>query len=155
MAEYLRVARLYLLLLTIFTVGRWIQGVAGTPYERGHQVFSIVILTILSSLYYGAFCRRWRGYRLSQAAALGLLLGLTSQMVIFAATVLSYSLDVDTYFRNPRALNVEAPIGMGAAALIRLGGLVANAVSTSIIGMLGWAMGGLLPDDKPPTPPSS
>jgi hypothetical protein len=152
MAEYFRVARLYMLLLAIFTVGRWIQGVAGTPYERGHQVFSIVTLTILSSLYYGAFCRRWRGYRLSQAAVLGLLLGLMSQVVIFAATVLSYALDIQTYFRNPRALNVEVPIGLGAAVVTRLGGLVANSTSTSIVGMLGWAMGGLLPEDKPAGP---
>jgi hypothetical protein len=152
MAEYLRVARLYLLLLAIFTVGRWIQGVAGTPYERGHQVFSIVTLTILSSVYYGAFCRRWRGYRLFQAAVLGLLLGLMSQVVIFTATVLSYTLDIDTYFRAPRALNVEVPIALGPAVVIRLGGLVTNSVSTSIIGMLGWAMGGLLPDDKPVKP---
>lgn len=152
MAEYFRIARLYMLLLAIFTVGRWIQGVAGTPYERGHQVFSIVTLTILSSLYYGAFCRRWRGYRLFQAAVLGLLLGLMSQVVIFAATLLSYGLDIDTYFRNPRALNVDAPIGLGAAMATRLGGLVANSVSTSIVGMLGWAMGGLLPEDKSPGP---
>lgn len=151
MPEYLRVARLYFLLLAIFTVGRWMQGVAGTPYERGHQVFSIVILTMLSSLYYGAFCRRWRGYRLAQAAVLGLLLGLTSQVVIFAATVLSYALGVETYFRAPRALNVDAPIGLGPAVVARLGGLVANSVFTSIAGALGWAMGGLLPDDKPPS----
>lgn len=148
MAEYLRVFRLYWLLLTIFTVGRWIQGVAGTPYEKGHQVFSIVTLTILSSVYYGAFCRRWRGFRLSQAAVMGLLLGLTSQVVIFSATVLSYALDIQTYFRYPRALNVDAPIGLGAAVLVRTGGLVANSVTASIAGALGWAMGGLLPEDK-------
>lgn len=153
MVEYLRVARLYLLLLAIFTVGRWIQGVAGTPYERGHQVFSIVTLTILSSLYYGAFCRRWRGYRLFQAAILGLLLGLTSQVVIFSATVLSYTLGIETYFKAPRALNVEAPIALGEAILRRLAGLGTNSVSSSIVGMLGWAMGGLLPEDKPPASP--
>lgn len=152
MAEYFRVARLYMLLLAIFTVGRWIQGVVGTPYERGHQVFSIVILTVLSSLYYGAFCRRWRGYRLPQAAVLGLLLGLMSQVVIFGATVLSYALDIQTYFRYPRALNVEAPISLGAAVVVRLNGLVVNSVFASIIGALGWAMGGLLPEDKSPGP---
>src|SRR5262245_38640912 len=120
MAEYVRVARLYFLLLAIFTVGRWIQGVAGTPYERGHQVFSIVILPVLSSVYYGAFFRRWRGYRLTQAIVIGLLLGLVSQLVIFSATVLSYVLGIDTYFRHPRALNVEAPIGLAEAASRRL-----------------------------------
>lgn len=157
MAEYLRVTRLYLLLLAVFTVGRWLQGVVGTtptPYEKGHQVFSIVILTILSSVYYGAFCRRWRGYRLAQAAVLGLLLGLASQVVILAATVLSYALGIETYFRHPRALNLDAPVGLGEAVVIRLGGLVANSVFTGIAGALGWAMGGLLPEDKPVAPRS-
>jgi len=148
MAEHLKVARLYMLLLAIFAVGRWLQGtVAHIPYERGHQVFSIVTLTALSSVYYGAFCRRWRGYRLGQAAVLGLLLGLMSQLVIFASTFLSYALDLDSYFRAPRALNVEAPIGMAAAMGIRAGGLVANSITASIAGALGWAMGGLLPQE--------
>lgn len=153
MAEHLRVARLYMLLLAIFTVGRWLQGtVVKTPYERGHQVFSIVILTILSALYYGAFCRRWRGYRLGQAAMLGLLLGLMSQVVIFLATFLSYVLDVDTYFRAPRALNVELPIGMADAMLNRAGGLVVNSINAGIAGALGWAMGALLPEDGARSP---
>src|SRR5262245_32056387 len=119
MAEYVRVGRLYFLLLAIFAAGRWIQGVAGTPYERGHQVFSIVILTFLAAMYYRAFCRRWRGYRLSQAAIQGLLFGFVSQVVIFTATVLSYALDVQTYFRHPRALNLEEPVGLAAAVVIR------------------------------------
>jgi len=153
MAEHLRLARPYMLLLAIFAVGRWLQGtVAHTPYERGHQVFSIVILTVLSSVYYGAFCRRWRGYRLAQAAVLGLLLGLMSQVVIFAATFLSYALDIDTYFRAPRALNVEAPIGMAEAMARRANGLVFNSLSCSIAGALGWALGGLLPQDAPEEP---
>jgi len=153
MAEHLRVARLFMLLLAIFALGRWLQGtVAHVPYERGHQVFSIVTLTMLSSVYYGAFCRRWRGYRLAQAAVLGLLLGLMSQVVIFAATFVSYALDVDSYFRAPRALNVEAPIGMADAMLRRAGGLVANSITSGIAGALGWAMGGLLPQQAPEKP---
>jgi len=148
MAEHLRVARLYMLLLAIFTVGRWLQGaVLKTPYDRGHHVFSIVILTTLSAVYYGAFCRRWRGYRLGQAVVLGLLLGFMSQVVIFLATFVSYALDVDTYFRAPRALNVELPIPMADAMLRRTGGLVVNSINTGIAGALGWAMGKLLPED--------
>ena len=152
MSEYLRLARLYMLLLAIYTLGRSLQGVAGTPYERGHQVFSIVTLTILSSVLYGAFCRRWQGFRLWQALLMGLLFGLMSQVVIFAATVLSYALGIQTYFNYPRALNVPAPIGLGEAVLRRLAGLVANSITVSIAGALGWAMGALLPE-RGPTPP--
>ena len=45
MAENLKLARLYLLLLAIFTVGRWLLGTFGVPYERSHYLFSIVIMT--------------------------------------------------------------------------------------------------------------
>ena len=78
MSQHLRLARLYFLLLGIFTVARWLQGVFDAPYEKGHHIFSIVTLTALSALYYGAFTRRWRKYSLGQALVMGALLGLSS-----------------------------------------------------------------------------
>ena len=66
-ADYLRVGRLYFILLAIFTVARLIQGATGVPYERAHQVFSIVTLTFMASAFFAAFCRRWRGYTIAQA----------------------------------------------------------------------------------------
>ena len=45
MAAKLKVAQLYLVLLGIVTLGRWLQGTFGVPYDRGHHVFSIVVLT--------------------------------------------------------------------------------------------------------------
>jgi hypothetical protein len=146
MSEYLRLARLYFVLLAIFTVGRWLMGVKGVPYERGHHVFSIVIMTALSCLYYAAFARRWRGYRLFPAAGLAATLGLSSQIVIFLATALSYGLGMDTYFTHPTALNVDAPLPMAAALLRRGGALIGNTITSGIIGGLGWALGGLLPE---------
>jgi hypothetical protein len=146
MSEYLRLARLYFVLLAIFTIGRWIMGVKGVPYERGHHVFSIVIMTILSCLYYAAFARRWRGYKLFPAVGLAVTLGLISQIVIFAATALSYALGMDTYFTHPTALNVETPLSPGAAMVVRLQGLLGNSISSGIVGSLGWALGGLLPE---------
>jgi hypothetical protein len=148
MSQHLRVARLYLLLLGIFTVARWLQGVFGAPYEKAHHIFSIVILTALSALYYGAFTRRWRGYHLSQAMVLGALLGLISQVVIFAATLLSYALGLHTFFNHPTALNLDHPIPFGPEVLvIRFRGLIANSILSGIIGGLGWALGGVLPKD--------
>ena len=61
MNEYLRVARLYMVVLAIFTVGRLFMGARGVPYERGHHVFSLVTMSLMASAFYGAFCRRWRG----------------------------------------------------------------------------------------------
>jgi len=150
MAENLRLARLYLLLLAIFTVGRWLLGTFGVPYVKGHHVFSIVILTINAAIFYGAFCRRWRRFRLWQAAGLALTMGLVSQVVVFAATLLSYALGVHTYFNHPTAvLGPEAGVTVvpfGQAMLSRLGGLIVNPILTGIAGALGWAMGGLLPE---------
>jgi hypothetical protein len=151
MREYLRLARLFLVLLAVVTVGRWMMGVKGVPYDRGHHVFSLVILTVFSSLFYGAFCRRWLGYRLVQAAILGFIFGLAAQIVIVLATAASYMAGIDTYFTHPRALNAEAALSFGAAMARRLGAAVGNPIFSAIVGSIGWALGGLLPE-RPPTP---
>jgi cytochrome c-type biogenesis protein CcmE len=86
------------------------------------------------------------------AARLAAILGLASQVVIVLATVLSYLAGTETYFNHPMALNqpgVEA-VPMGQALVIRLGGLVVNTLANGIVGMIGWALGGLLP--PPPSP---
>ena len=156
MAQHLRILRLYFLLLAIFTVGR-LGMVRLLPYEKGHQVFSLVTLTALSTIYYGAFSRRWLGYRASQAALLGALIGLSAQIVIFTVTLVSYSLGFENYFTNPRALlglNAPAgPIPFLQALGARSGGLFANTVTATIVACLGWAMGGLLPECPPPPAP--
>ena len=146
MSEYLRLARLYFVVLAIFTVGRWIMGLKGVPYEKGHHVFSIVIMTSLSCLYYAAFVRRWRGYKLFPAVGLAFTLGMASQIVILLATALSYGLGMDTYFTYPTALQADAPVSVGPAMVVRLRGLIGNSISCGIIGSLGWALGGLLPE---------
>jgi hypothetical protein len=152
MGRYLRLARLYFLLLALVTTGRWLMGTAfKVPYERGNPVFSIVTLTALAAIFYGAFCRRWLGFTPWQAAVMGFIMGLASQIVIFLATVLSYGLGIDTYFNNPIAMTgvaAAAPVPLARAVTARLGGLVANPISAGIMGALGWAFGGLLPRDK-------
>ncbi len=146
MAENLKLARLYLLLLAIFTVGRFVQGALGVPYEKGTWILSIVIMTLHASVFYGAFCRRWRRFRLWQAAGMGLTLGLISQVVIFLATVASYALGLHTYFNDPTALNAAAEVPFGTAIVTRFGGLVVNPILAGIAGAIGWAMGGVLPE---------
>lgn len=149
MAENLKLARLYLLLLAIFTVGKFVQGALGVPYEKGHYVFSIVIMTIHAGVFYGAFCRRWRRYRLWQAAGLAITLGLISQVVIFVATLASYALGLHTYFNHPIALNAPGltEVPFGQAFITRILGLIVNPIQTGIAGAIGWAMGGLLPEN--------
>ena len=150
MAENLKLARLYLLLLALFTVGRWLSGTFHVPYEKGTHVFSIVTLTAYAALFYGAFCRRWRGFRLWRAAGLAMTIGVISQAAIFAATLVSYGLGLHTYFNDPTALLgpqaalTEVPFGQ--AVLSRVGGLIVNPILAGIIGSLGWVMGALLPE---------
>lgn len=149
MADNLRLARPFLLLLAIFTGGRLAHGALGVPYEKGTTVFSLVTLTLFSCVYYGIFLRRWRGFRLMQAITIGFTLGLVSQLVIFAATLLSYAFSVQTYFNYPTALQVEdttQAVAFSQALVNRAGGLVGNSIFSGIAGALGWTLGGLLPE---------
>ncbi|MES1211046.1 MAG: hypothetical protein ABUL63_01800, partial [Acidobacteriota bacterium] len=102
----------------------------------------------LSSIFYGAFCRRWRGLKLLPAVTLGATLGLAAQVVIFLSTLLSYLLGLETYYNNPVALNAASALPMGTALATRAGGLVVNTILNGIAGALGWAMGALLPESR-------
>lgn len=146
MADYLRIGRMYFVLLAIFSVARFAQGAMGVPYERAHHVFSIFILTVLSSVFYAAFCRRWRGFGLVQAVKLGAFFGLVAQVVIFVATVISYALGIDTFFNHMTALNQAAPVGFSRALAIRAPGLLIFPVINAIAAAIGYALGGMLPD---------
>jgi hypothetical protein len=144
--ENFRVARFYFVLLALFTIGRWAQSLVQQDYANGHQVFSIVTLTFLSSAYFAAFCRKWRGYTLLQAVMLGMMLGLVAQLVIFASTALSYALGLHTFFNHPRALNVETELTMNEALTRRAFGLLAGPIGNGVAAFLGWLMGGVLPE---------
>ena len=145
MNEYLRLARLYMIVLAIFTVGRLATGFFGVPYELGHARFSLVTMSLLSCAFYGAFTRKWLGYSVTKAMGLGATIGLIGQAVILIMTVLSYALHMDTYFVNQRALNATGPVSFGAAVVGRIGGLVVNCVMCAIAAAIGWVMGAVLP----------
>ena len=141
-----RIARPFFVLLAIFTVARWLLStVFAVPYERGTWLFSIVLLTIMASLFSTAYTRRWLGWGLGRAALFAMFLAFTAQLVILLSTAASYALGLSTYFNYPTALNQPQAVGMGQALGIRLGGLVVNTLISGIGGSLGWALGGLLP----------
>lgn len=148
MADYLKLARPYFLMLAIVAVGRWILSLQGVPYAKGTDKLSIVILTLFSSIFYGVFCRRWRGFKIMQAVTVGAILGLGGQIVVFLSTLASYLLGLETYFNNPIALNSPEALPMASALGARLGGLVVNTILNGIAGALGWAMGALLPESR-------
>lgn len=148
--EYLRVARPFFVLLAIFAVGRWVNGVRGLDYSKGHHIFSLVTLTLMACVFYAAFTRRWLAYPIMKAVGLGMTLGLSAQIVIVLATALSYMLGMNTYFNHPTALNADGPMAFGPAMGRRLGGLVGNTVFSGIAAALGWFFGGALPDTPAP-----
>ena len=149
--EYARLAAPYFVLLGIMTTGRWVQGtVFRVPYQQGTHVFSIVTLTLFASLFCAMFLRRWQGFRLGRAAAFAMFMAVVSQLVIWLSTVVSYGLDIPSYFSNPMALTRQPePVTFLAAMGFRAGGLVANTILNAIAGALGWALGGLLPAKAP------
>jgi hypothetical protein len=154
MGENLRLIRFYLVLLAIFTVGRWGLSLGGAEYDATHQVFSIVILTNISSAYYALLTRGFVGGGLKRALVVGALLGLVSQVVIFLSTVVSYALGIDSFFTNPRALNVAEAIPFGQAMGVRVFGLVVNVITNVITAALGYAIAGVGPKagEVPVTP---
>jgi hypothetical protein len=152
MTEYLKLSRLYLLLLAICVFGRFYLGnVRHVPYERATDKLSIVIMTLFASLFYAAFCRRWLGFGLLRALALAALLGLMAQVAILLSTVASYALGIHSYFNYPLALQAlpsDPPVSAGQALVTRAQGLIAGPVSNAVMGAIGWVMGGLLPERR-------
>jgi hypothetical protein len=146
MSDVLRVARAYWVVLALFTIGRW--AMSSVPYEKGHHVLSIVTMTFMASAFFAACCRAWRGYPWGRAALLGLVFGLSAQIVIFLSTVASYLLGLETYFNHPRALNAPAALSLGEALRVRAGGLVAGPIANAVMASIGWLLGTLLPRDQ-------
>lgn len=145
----LRFIRLPLLLILLFAIGRFILGMSGVPYApRGNAIFSIVGLTFVSSLYWGALSGRVGGFNWLGAALVGVALGLFAQILIFAATALSYALDIKTsYFLHWDALNVPegTVVPMSKALVTRAGGLLFGPITAGIIALVGRALSFLAP----------
>ncbi len=153
MAEYLKLGRVYFVLLAIVTVGRFVMGnVKGVPYREGTDKMSIVIVTIVATILYAAFARAFLGYRMWEAAKLAMVLGFVSQVVILLATAFSYFAGIETYFNHPIALNQDPPVPVGVvkALGLRAMGLVSNTLACGITGALGWGLGALLPPRADP-----
>lgn len=143
MGDNLRLTRFYLALLLIFTVGRWGLSFGGADYEATHQVFSLVILTNISTAYYGYIVRSFAGGGIKRALAIGALLGIISQVVIFASTAISYMGGMETFWNYPRALNATEPVAFGDAMVGRTITLVANTVTNVITAALGYGIASL------------
>ncbi len=146
----LRFIRLPLLLILIFAVARFTLGAKGTPYApRGNAMFSIVVLSFVSSFYFGALSRKVGGFGWGGTALIGVSIGLFAQILIFTATWLSYAAGIETsYFRHWDALNVPegTAVPMADALKTRAGGLFFGPIATTIPALIGRALSVLAPE---------
>jgi hypothetical protein len=148
----LRFVRLPLLMITIYAVARFLLGANGVPYApRGNAMFSIVGLTFISCIYFGALSRRVGGFGWGGTALVGVALGLYGQILIFLATWLSYSMGIEaSYFRHWDALNVPEGtlVPMGTALQARALGLVVGSLIPIVPSLLGRLLGPLAPEPR-------
>ena len=148
MARHLRLMGFYFWLLGLFTLGRWGLSLGGAEYAKTTHVFSLVTLALIASAHHAAFARAFEGYKIKDALVMGALIGLTSQIVVFASTVISYMLGITTFWNTPAALNQTADVPFAAAMMARTGGLVGNTLFNVIAAAIGYGMGGSLRPSK-------
>jgi hypothetical protein len=147
MAENLKLLRFYFVLLAIFTIGRWALSLGGADYDKTHQIFSLVILTYLSALYYAFIVRRFLTGGIKRAITIGVTVALVSQSVILLSTVVSYMAGMDTFWNASRALQEEAAVGLGQAMVIRVQGMIGNTVVNAIIASIGYGIAAVVPKE--------
>lgn len=151
-SRVLNFVKLPFVLITLYAALRFIIGVSGFPYApRGNAMFSVVGVTVISCVYFGALSGRIGGFGWGGTALVGLSLGLFSQVLIFLATVISYVGGFDTsYFIHWDALNVPegTTVPMSSAIMARASGLVINSIITTVVALIGRALGALAPQPQ-------
>jgi uncharacterized membrane protein YeaQ/YmgE (transglycosylase-associated protein family) len=146
-SRVLRYVRLPLVLILIWAVLRFIIGLRGVPYApRGNAMFSVVGLTIISCIYFGAMSRKVGGFGWLGTVLVGAVIGLWAQILIFTATLVSLAANLNTYYIHWDALNI--PEGthatMAQAMTARAGGLLAGTILGIIAALIGRAVFGAL-----------
>jgi len=146
----LRFVRLPLLLLVLYAVGRFALGAMGVPYApRGNAVFSMTGLALMSSCLFGALSRKVGGFGWGGTVLVGYAIGLSGQILIFAATWLSYAMGIETsYFLHWDALNLAEgqTLAMGAALTLRAQALLVGPSVSVVAALVGRALQALAPD---------
>lgn len=146
--KQLKLMGFYFWILGLFTIGRWAVSFSGMSYAQATPIFSLVPLAVIASAHHAAFARVFQGYSLKDVAVLGALIGIVTQVIIFASTALSYGLGLSTLWNAPTALNQTAAVPFAAAMVARAGGLVVNTILNVIAAVIGYFMGGSLKASK-------
>lgn len=149
-ARVIRFIRLPIVMLLLYTIGRFTLGALNVPYApRGNAIFSIFGLAIISSAYFGALSKKIGGFSWGGTLLTGYSIGLTAQILIFIATFLSFALGIETsYFRHWDSMNVPegTVVPMARAMTSRAVGLAVGPLLPTIASAIGRALAGLAPD---------
>jgi hypothetical protein len=140
LSSVLRFVRLPFVLLTIWAIGRFSLGLFGVPYgPRPNATFSVVVMTLISSLYFGALSKSIGGFDWKGTALVGAAIGVFAQLLIIVFTVVSLVGGLDTYFVNWDALNVtpETPITWGTVVFARGTGIIINTILAALEACVG------------------
>jgi len=143
-----RFIRLPMVLIVIWTIGRFSMGLFGVAYSpRSNATFSLVVLTLITSLYYGALSKSVGNFNWLGTLMVGGAIGLVAQIFIFAATIISLVGGLDTYFVHWDAVGVAegTAVTMSNALPSRAGGLVINIVLAAVEACVGRLLAGLAP----------
>lgn len=166
LSSVLRFVRLPLVLVTVWTVIRFVLGVAGVPYApRGNAMFSVYSVMLLSCLYYGALSTKIGGFKWGGTILTGVTIGVYAQILILLATLISYAGGFNTYFVHWDAMNIKLAelsppispadalvhpeqvpmLSMSQALVGRLVGILINGIFCGIYASIGRALSGLAP----------
>ena len=102
--------RLPYILILIWAAMRFSLGVFfGVPYApRGNAMFSLVGLTLISSIYYGAISNKVGGFDWKGTLLVGVSIGVFEQILILLLSVISLSAGLEnSYFIHRDALNQQ------------------------------------------------
>jgi hypothetical protein len=138
-----------LVLILIWGVFRFMLGAYDYPYApRGNAMFSMVGLTLISCLYFGALSRSVGAFKWWETLVMGATMGVYVQVLILLATALSLQLGLEnSYFLHWDALNVPEGTRLTASEVMtrRVPAVIAGAVLPAILALIGRLFACLVP----------
>jgi hypothetical protein len=141
-----------MVLILLVAIIRLSLGPMGVQYGlRSNAASSVLMLNIISCVYFGALARKVGKFSFLQIILMGITLGLFTQIIIFSFTFISYVADIkDSYFANWDALNVKQGtiVPMATALKTRMGGLVVGPIFSTILALIGSLLSFLAPEPK-------
>lgn len=143
LSSVMRFARLAYVFLAISALGRFLVGL-WVPFDsspRPNAVFSVVVLTGVMSLCFGALSKTVAGFDWKGTALTGASIGVVAQLFIFFFTVVSMAAGQQStsYYLIPQAAGFDpsTPITWGTVIVARVSGLVINGIIAAVQACLG------------------